>query len=66
VTERVMNERGDGRHACDFVIDTIENGIGVPLELSVRASSGNIPQIRDGFSHWDYCAVASSGWNDPD
>jgi hypothetical protein len=38
----------------------------VSFELRIGARFRHTSQIRNCFRHSDYCAVASSGWNDPD
>src|ERR1700693_2556292 len=52
MAERVMHQSGHCSHRCDIVVDALENGVAVSLQLGVRASFRDTSQIRNCLGHY--------------
>ena len=65
LSSSMMHQCRQRGHCRYLVINTIQNGVGVLLQLRVRPTLRNSSQIGDCLGHC-YCAVANSGRNEAD
>ena len=52
MAECVMHQSSHRSHRCDIVVDALENGIAVSLQLGVRTSFRHASQIRNCLGHY--------------
>ena len=59
VLERMMDQRADGRHRRDGIVDSSEHALDLRLERGVSVALRKVAEIKCDFSHWNAVWVCS-------